>query len=84
MFRKLILSAVMSTATLTGFAASNADAHPVEYYHHHHRFEVVVWHRYGWYRYGREQRGVFYDRYEAERHAEHLRHEGFRAEIRDW
>ncbi len=77
MFRKMILSAVLATATLTGFAASNADAHPpVEF---HHRFEVLVRCGYGW-----ENRGTFGDRFEAERRAEHLRHEGFRVEIREF
>jgi hypothetical protein len=79
MFRKLILSAVVSTATLAGFAAPDASAHERVDYHHYRRFEVVVWERHGW-----ENRGVFDERWEAERRAEHLRHEGFRVEIREW
>jgi hypothetical protein len=79
MFRKLILSAVIATGTLTGLAltAGNADAHPPVAFHH--RFEVLTERNHCW-----ENRETFPDRFEAERVAEHFRHEGFRVEIREW
>ena len=78
MFRKLILSAVLATGTLTGLAAtsSTADAAPLGF---HRRFEVRVERRGCW-----EIRGTYRDRYDAERAARHLRHEGFRVEIREF
>jgi len=78
MIRKLILSAVIATGTVTGLTAtaSSADAHPpVEF---HHRFEVLVRCGHAW-----EVRGTYRDRFEAERAARHLRHGGFRVEIRE-
>ena len=75
MFRKLLLSAVLATATLTGFAATNAEARPPVY---HHRFEVIVECGHRW-----ENRGSFGNRFEAERVAERLRHEGFRVQVRE-
>jgi hypothetical protein len=78
MFRKLILSAVMATGTVTGLALTPTAAEansPVGY--HQHRFEVLVLRGHRW-----ENRGIFCDRYEAERVAHRLRHEGFRVEIR--
>jgi hypothetical protein len=76
MVRKLILSAVVAAGSLGGlsFTAPSAEAHPPAF---HHRFEVVVRCGHGW-----EPRGVFADRVEAEQVARHLRHEGFRVEIR--
>jgi hypothetical protein len=76
MFRKLILSAVMATATVTGLALTPtvADAHPPVVCH---RFEVLVLRGHRW-----ENRGTFCDRFEAERVAHRLRHEGFRVDVR--
>ncbi|MDB5309884.1 MAG: hypothetical protein JWO38_4086 [Gemmataceae bacterium] len=81
MIRNLILSAVVATGTLTGLTLTPtaADAHtPVEY--HHRRFEVLVhsWHH-GW-----QIHGTYHDRFDAEQAARHLRHEGFRVEIREF
>jgi hypothetical protein len=78
MFRKLILSAVLATGTIAGLAstASTADAAPLAY---HRRFEVRV-ERHGWW----ENRGTYRYREDAERAARHLRHEGFRVEIREF
>ncbi len=79
MIRKLILSAVIATGTVTGLtmSASNADARPpVEF---HRRFEVIVECGHRW-----ENRGTFRDRFEAERVAQRLRHDGFRVEIREF
>ena len=78
MIRKLILSAVLATGTIAGLATTTqvADAHPPAF---HHRFEVLVECGHRW-----EPRGSFPDHFEAERLANHLRHEGFRVEIREW
>jgi hypothetical protein len=76
MFRKLILSAVLSTATMTGFAATEAQARPP--IAHNHRFEVMVECGRRW-----ENRGTFANRFEAERIAERLRCEGFRVQVRE-
>jgi hypothetical protein len=78
MFRKLMLAAVTATGTVAGLtaAAPTADAAPFEY---HRRFEVRAERHGCW-----EHRGPFRTRYEAERVAEHLRHEGFRVEIREF
>ena len=78
MFRKLILSAVLTAGTVTGLTATpaTADARPPAAFHHH--FEVLVHCGHGW-----EVRGSYRDRWEAERAAQHLRHEGFRVEIRE-
>jgi hypothetical protein len=82
MFRKLILSAVLATGAVAGVTttAATADAAPFEHRREfHHRFEVIVQCGRGW-----ENRGTFGDRFEAERRAQHLRHEGFRVEIREF
>ncbi len=81
MFRQLILSAVLTTATLTGLALTPAAADarpPVEYHRHdrHGRFEVFYlecgrWENYGGYR----------DRDDAERAAHQLRHRGYAVKI---
>jgi hypothetical protein len=78
MFRKLILSAAIATATLTGLAAtaSTADAAALGY---HRRFEVLAERHGCW-----ENRGTYRHRSEAERVARHLRHEGFRVQIREF
>jgi hypothetical protein len=79
MIRKLILSAVLATGTVTGLTATagTADAHPpVDY--HRHRFEVIVECGHRW-----EPRGTYFSRYEAQRAARHLRHEGLRVQIRE-
>jgi hypothetical protein len=80
MFRKLILSAVMATGTVTGLALTPtaAEANPLVGYRQH-RFEVLVHRGYRW-----ENRGVFHNRFEAERVANRLRHEGFRVDIREF
>ena len=80
MFRKLILSAVMATGTVTGLALTPTPAEansPVGY--RQHQFEVLVHRGYRW-----EKRGVFHNRFEAERVANRLRHEGFRVDIREF
>jgi hypothetical protein len=82
MFRKLILSAVLATAAITGVAAatSTADAAPFDHGRDFHRrqFEVLVECGHRW-----ENRGTFRDRQDAERAAGRLRHEGFRVEIKE-
>ena len=82
MIRKLILSAVIATATLTGLSTTPTSAEaaaPFEYGRGiHRRFEVVVECGHRW-----ENRGTYRDRYEAERVARRLRYEGFRVEIRE-
>lgn len=75
MLRKLILSAGLAAIALTGFAATEAQASPIE---HRHRFEVLVERGRHW-----EKRGVFHNRHEAERVAERLRFEGFRVLVRE-
>jgi hypothetical protein len=76
MVRKLILSAVIAAGSFAGLAttASSADAHAPAF---HHRFKVFVQCGHGW-----EPRGMFPNRAEAQHFARHLRHEGFRVEIR--
>jgi transposase len=78
MFRKLILCAVLATGTLTALTATAApaDAAPLAF---HRRFEVLAERRGCW-----ENRGTFRDRFDAERTAERLRHEGFRVQIREF
>jgi hypothetical protein len=78
MIRKLILSAVLATGTITGLttSAQTADARPPVF---RHRFEVLVEYGHRW-----EPRGSYATRFEAERTARHLRHEGFRVEIREY
>jgi hypothetical protein len=78
MFRKLILSAVLAAGTLTALSATapTADAAPLAF---HRRFEVLVERRGCW-----ENRGVYRDRFDAERAARHLRREGFRVQIREF
>jgi|GEM_PF-4261629 len=74
MLRKLILSAGLAAITLTGFAATEAQASPIAY---RHRFEVLVECGRHW-----ENRGIFHNRFEAERVAQRLRNEGFRVQVR--
>jgi hypothetical protein len=78
MFRKLILSAVLATSTVTGLALTPtaADAHP-PIMHRFERFEVIYLRGVCW-----ENGGVYRNRFEAERAAEQLRCHGFRVEIR--
>ena len=77
MIRKLILSAVLATGTVAGLTASAqvADAHPPVAYH---RFEVLVKCGHRW-----EPRGSYGNRLAAERAARHLRHDGFRVQVRE-
>jgi len=78
MIRKLILSAVIATGTITGLTMtpSSADAAPPLAFHH--RFEVLVQCGRQW-----ENRGSYNNRFEAMRAARHLRHQGLRVEIRE-
>jgi hypothetical protein len=81
MFRKLLLSGVLSVATLGGLGMTvpAADAHPPIYRHEHEhevRFEVLCW-RYGHW----DNFGTFRDRFEADRFANMLRHQGFGVRI---
>jgi hypothetical protein len=79
MFRKLLLSAVLTTATLTGFSMTPlaADASPApDHYYRHERFRVVFRHNGYWSTFGTYDR-----RWEADRAAEHLRHDGFEVHI---
>jgi hypothetical protein len=73
MIRKLILSAVIATGTITGLTMTpaTADAHPPGGYAYH-RYEVLVQCGHAW-----EVRGTYRDRDDAERAAWRLRHEGF-------
>jgi len=91
MLRKLILSAVLATGTLTGIAAipTAADAQPPIGFdhrqrdrdhrdrHHRERFEVTYFDCGRW-----ECAGTFRDRDDAERVAHRLRHRGFEVRIR--
>jgi hypothetical protein len=83
MFRKLILSAVLTTGAVTGLALTpaTADAHvPVVVVpppHHHARFEVLVLRHGCW-----EVYDVYWDRDDARRAAWHLRHRGLAVEVR--
>ena len=78
MFRKLLLTALIATGTLAGLnvTAGSADAAPVEF--RHCRYEVLVQCGPRW-----EVRSIYHNKYEAERAARHLRHEGFRVQIRE-
>ena len=86
MIRKLILSAVIATATLTGLSMTPTTAeaadrdrgreHDRDF--HRRQFEVLVKCGHRW-----ENRGTYRDRFDAERAARHLRREGFRVEIRE-
>jgi hypothetical protein len=80
MIRKLILSAVIATGTLSGLTLTPgaAEANPSGYYHHH-RFEVVVLCGNRW-----DCRGTYPNHFDAERAAVHLRRAGFRVEIREF
>lgn len=83
MIRKLILSAVIATATLTGLSMTPTTAEAAAPFErdrgfHHRQFEVLVECGHRW-----ENRGTYRDRYEAERAAQRLRHEGFRVEIKE-
>ena len=81
MLRKLLLSAVLATGTLTGLALTPAPAAarpPVEHGRHdrHARFEVIYldcgqWKNYGTYR----------DQDDAQRAAHQLRHRGFAVKV---
>jgi hypothetical protein len=74
--RKLILSAVVATGTVTGLtlAPAAADAHPPVY--NHYRFEVLVRCGHAW-----EVRGTYRDWLDADRAIRRLRHEGFDARV---
>ena len=78
MFRKMILSAVLATGTVTGLSLTPgvADAHP-PILHHLERFEVLYRRGPCW-----ENGGVYHSRFEAEGAAEHFRCQGFRVMIR--
>jgi hypothetical protein len=78
MLRKLIVTSVLATGTLTGLAVipAAADAHPpVRDYRH--GFDVLR--RCGW---RWEVVGHYFDRWEAERVASRLRHHGEIIEVR--
>jgi hypothetical protein len=76
MIRKLILSAVVATGTITGLTLTPAaaDAHPPVVFHH--RFEVLVRCGHAW-----EVRGTYRDLCDAERAARDLRHHGYDVRI---
>jgi hypothetical protein len=80
MIRKLILSAVITTATLTALVTNpaSADASPPALLPHH-RFEVLAERGTGW-----QSHGVYRLHAEAELVAIRLRHQGFRVEIRQF
>ena len=80
MFRKLILTAALAAATVTGFATNPTAAEaspPVHEHGHRHGFEVL--HRCGW---RWEVYGHYGNRHEAERVAQFLRHRGEIVQIR--
>ena len=86
MIRKLILSAVIATVTLTGLSMSASTAKAAAPFDkdrgsdrdfHRRQFEVLVECGHRW-----ENRGTYRDRYEAKRAAQRLRHKGFRVEIK--
>jgi hypothetical protein len=79
MFRKLLLSAVLTASSLTGLGmtAPAADAHPpVVRYHHEERFVVLVRHYGHW-----DPYGTYRERCDADRAAERLRDRGFDVRI---
>ena len=79
MLRKLLLTAALAIGTFTtlGFTPGIAEARPpIHRGFDHARFEVLVFRHGCWDCYGK-----YSDRYEAERAARHLRHDGFRVKI---
>ena len=81
MLRKTLLTAALAIGTFTtlDLAPSTAEARPpVHRRGHHGRFEVLIFRRGCWDNYGK-----YRDRFEAERAARHLRHQGFRVKIDD-
>jgi len=77
MFRKLILSAGIATATLCGVLATPDSAsadEPIGFFHHRYTVEVRCGHRW-------ESRGTFHSLQDAERAARHLRHQGFAVRV---
>ena len=84
MIRKLIATAIFSTATLTGFAVSPASASdriPFGPHYRHERdcerYEVLVRHRGHW-----DVYETFRDRDDARHAAWRLRHRGIEVEVR--
>jgi hypothetical protein len=86
MFRKLILSAVLATGTITGLTLTPtaADAQPVDC--RHDRDDHPEWHRRYEVLYRECDRwviaGFFEDRCNADRAADNLRHRGLQVEVR--
>ena len=84
MIRKLILSAVLATGAVAGLTMTPTTAAAAAPFdrgrdrYHRHQFEVLVECGHQW-----ENRGTYCDRFEAQRAARHLRHEGFRVQIRE-
>ena len=81
MIRKLILSAVIATATFAGLAAipAQADASPPAILPHH-RFEVLARRdAFDW-----QSKGTFRLQARAEVLAARLRHQGYKVEIRQF
>ena len=79
MIRKLILSAVIATGTLTGLGLPPTTAEAATFDRGHRRqYEVLVQCGHRW-----KNRGTYRDRFDAERAAHRLQHEGFRVEIRE-
>jgi len=79
MLRKLLLTAALAAGTFTtlGFTPATAEARPPLHRDFHHaQFEVLIFRRGCWDNYGK-----YHERFEAERAANHLRHEGFRVKI---
>jgi hypothetical protein len=76
MLRKLLLAAVLSATTLTGFGMTPlaADANPADYRCDH--FRVIYRHNGYWSTYG-----VYCDRFNADCAADRLRHDGFEVRV---
>jgi hypothetical protein len=82
MFRKLILSGVLSVAAIAGLTLTSTSADANERYarhghRHHERFEIRVRHGNDW-----AVQATFRDRLEARRELERLRHCGMIVELR--
>lgn len=82
MFRKLLLSGILSVGAIAGLTttptSANAHERPIRHEHRHHeRFQVMVLHGRCW-----DVHATFRNRWEAQREAARLLHCGEIVEIR--